>query len=395
MTARRRRREHRQLHRHLRPLLLAFALHGAVAHSESAEQHRAQAALGPAAHALGGAGPNHNDVVARRALAHDMHVDHLRAQDARHAKTLKYGNNHATRGAHDNARGVGAGRWGGYLASPAGARGTAIRGQPDTWRVIQASLLANGKGGSTAAAARGGRNAQPDRPVPPAELQAAHRQLFGADLQHPLLGHARAASSPLPIVTSLARAVDRAMDWGGGSFGDGALEEVELAGYMNRAARLRILLHLQATVSAHTQRRAADDVAHIAALKAGGLALSDAEHLCQHRDPLLPGPVPRAFAFADVDNNGLLSVEEYLLFDFGMTSKQLRDEQGFEDAEGWVGAVAEMATAGARMVMEAVDEDGDGRLTQEEMLARYEHFGLPAGARGSGARSNAVVHGEL
>ena len=374
-------------------LLLALALHGAVAHSESAEQHRAQAALGPAAHALGAA-VDHNDVVARRALAHDAHVDHLRAQDPRHAKTLKYGNNHATRGAHDNARGIGAGRWGGYLSS-AGARGPAIRGQPAAWRVIQASLLDQGS-----AAQRGGRNAQPERPVPPAELQAAHRQLFGADLQHPLLGHARAASSPLPIVASLARAVDHAMDWGGGSFGDGVLEEVELAGYMNRAARLRILLHLQATVSAHTQRRAADDVAHIAALKradggkAGGLTLSGAEHMCQHRDPLLPGPVPRAFAFADVDNDGLLSVEEYLLFDFGMTSKQLRDEQGFEDAEGWVGAVAEMATAGARMVMEAVDEDGDGRLTQEEMVARYEHFGLPAGARGSGARSN-VVRGEL
>ena len=50
-----------------------------------------------------------------------------------------------------------------------------------------------------------------------------------------------------------------------------------------------------------------------------------------------------------------------------------------------MGALAEMASAGAKALMEAVDADGDGKLTLGEMTERYEHFGLPAGARGSGA----------
>ena len=98
----------------MKNLALLTLLSWADARPGSAVQHKDQARF---FHDAAGSAVNHNDVLARRALAHDMHVDHLRQQDPRHAKTLKYGNNHATRGAHDNALGVGAARWIAYLES--------------------------------------------------------------------------------------------------------------------------------------------------------------------------------------------------------------------------------------------------------------------------------------
>ena len=206
------------------------------------------------------------------------------------------------------------------------------------------------------------------------------QQMMGADIDHPWLRHARADRAPSALVDTLVSGCD-----GGGPVGskppDGSLEHGEIRRRMLLAAKLRMVAQIKAAAGG---RSGAEAAAH--AVKHGD---QDGDGLLTAAEVLAMNPaadaahsvggkegkgkrrsVAATFAFADINTDGLLCEDEFLLF----AHKHYEDVHPHSELR--------FVEAAASGVLALADANNDGRLSRSELLERFNHFTAPLATKG-------------
>ena len=200
----------------------------------------------------------------------------------------------------------------------------------------------------------GGRNPEYDQ------------QMFGADLDHPWLAYRRADVTPTALVDTLIAACD-----GGGPAKrapDGSLEHGEIVRRMTLVAKMRMVVQVKAAAGGRNgAEAAAHAVKHGDSNGDGLLTLVEVLAMNPSADTAHGGKreVAATFGFADINSDGWLSEDEFLLF----AHKHYEDVHPHSEL-----AFIEKAASG---VLVLADDNNDGKLSRSELLTHFNHFVAP------------------